>query len=75
MTIDLVQADVFQVVIGCPASDNQPDLDRFEADLMTTAGYLRQALKDRPAGSPVAVELFGGLSVGDRSCERPERGA
>lgn len=55
---NLTRADVLQVVIGCPASDEPADLDRFEADLMVTAGYLREALKVRATASLVAVQLL-----------------
>ncbi|MBA4063627.1 MAG: hypothetical protein C0501_07925 [Isosphaera sp.] len=54
----LTRADALQVVVGCPASDGPADLDRFEADLMVTAGYLREALKVRAAPTPVAVQLL-----------------
>ena len=55
----LTRADVLQVVVGCPATGGQVDLARFQADLATTAGYLREALRVRPAdATPVAVQLL-----------------
>jgi hypothetical protein len=55
---NLTRADVLQVVIGCPASHEPADLERFEADLVVTADYLREALKVRATTSPVAVQLL-----------------
>jgi hypothetical protein len=54
----LTQADVLQVVIGCPGSDGPADLARFQADLMTTASYLREALKVRATSALVAVQFL-----------------
>lgn len=55
---NLTRADVLQVVIGCPSSHEPADLERFEADLMVTTGYLREALKVRASHALVAVQLL-----------------
>jgi hypothetical protein len=67
---NLTRADVLQVVIGCLPSDEPSDLMRFEADLMVTAGYLREALKVRTNPTPVAVQLL--LSKVDAAFDRAD---